>query len=827
MTSQAKTSSKAKTENSQEPEASVSPAIVPQASKLNLSPQNKLPKVPVNPVSQPAVENPAIELEASTLDTEGDDYFVEVDRRVYGAADKFPIPSWGCSFTERMQQTLTVKDDDLFLITDTLGNISGCLDDGVVTSMGLFCRDSRFLSRLELQINHRSPILLSSTAQRGFSLSVLCANPRLDEVPAETIGIQRELVLNGGLFEEITLTNFGSETVKFELSLSFDADFTDLFEIRGFDRKEHGQLLRRVVRSDDAPAESAESYALHEDPSEMSMAYQGLDGSIMESHIQFFHNQPQTFKGYTAVWSFEMDSHTTERLSYRISLLTNSQPVSRVPVPMTLVQAKAAEMMEEQEWRASATQIRTDNKAINQVIERAEQDIYLLRQTFEQGKVLSAGVPWFCTLFGRDSIIAASQSLILNPVIARDTLTVLAHYQGKQDDDWREEEPGKILHEIRLGELARCEKIPHTPYYGTVDATPLWLMLYAEYYAWTGDRDTMERLWENALMAMSWVDRELKETGYLSYNKRSKRGLVNQGWKDSGDCIVDRNGKMATGPIALCEVQGYVYAAKIRMSELAHSRKRPDLGDRWMEEAEQLKARFNVDFWMEDEGFIALALDGEGKQVDSITSNPGHCLNLGILDTDKANSVAERLQAPDMFNGWGIRTLSSFSPAYNPMGYHLGSVWPHDNGMIALGLRSLGHVDHSLELGQALLDMTLRQPYQRPPELLCGYERQGDSDPVRYPVACSPQAWATGTVFQLLQMMTNLVPDAPGNCLRIIDPALPTNIQHLTITNLHVGSTLVDLEFIRQGSSSKERSGTTTSCRVVRKRGNLRVVIEA
>ncbi len=754
---------------------------------------------------------------------------VEVDRRVYASAEEFPIPSWGCSFSDRMQQTLTVKDDDLFLITDTLGNISGCLDDGVVTSMGLFCRDSRFLSRLELQLNHRSPILLSSTAQRGFSLSVLCANPRLDEIPAETIGIQRELVLNGGLFEEITLTNYGPGPVAFDLSLIFDADFTDLFEIRGFERREHGQLLRRVMRrtTNNPLTTPIEEYVLYEDPGEMSMAYQGLDGSIMESHIQFFHNQPQAFKGYTALWRIELESHATERLSYRISLLTNSQPVSRVPVPMTLVQAKAAEMMEEQEWRASATQIRTDNKAINQVIERAEQDIYLLRQTFEQRKVLSAGVPWFCTLFGRDSIIAASQCLILNPSIARDTLTVLAYYQGKDDDDWREEEPGKILHEIRLGELARCEKIPHTPYYGTVDATPLWLMLYAEYYAWTGDRETTERLWENALAAMSWIDREMAETGYLSYNKRSKRGLVNQGWKDSGDCIVDRNGKMAVGPIALCEVQGYVYAAKMRMSELAHGRKRPDLGDRWKEEADQLKERFNKDFWMEDEGFIALALDGDGKMVDSITSNPGHCLNLGILDDDKSKSVAERLQAPDMFNGWGIRTLSSFSPAYNPMGYHLGSVWPHDNGMIALGLRSLGHVDHALELGQALLDMTLRQPYQRPPELFCGYERQGDSEPVRYPVACSPQAWATGTVFQLLQMMTNLVPDAPSNCLRIIDPALPANIQHLTITNLHVGSTLVDLEFIRQGASAKERSGTTTSCRVLRKRGNLRVVIEA
>jgi glycogen debranching enzyme len=483
--------------------------------------------------------------------------------------------------------------------------------------------------------------------------------------------------------------------------------------------------------------------------------------------------------------------------------------------------------MEEQEWQGTITQIRSDNKAFNQVIERAEQDIYLLRQTFAQGKVLSAGVPWFCTLFGRDAIIAASQTLILDPAIARETMTVLAHYQGRVDDEWREEEPGKILHELRLGEMARCHEIPHTPYYGTVDATPLWLMLYAEYFAWTQDRETLERLWGNALAAMDWIDVNSRETGYLSYNRRSKRGLVNQGWKDSGDCIVYRNGQQASGPITLCEVQAYVYAAKVRLSEIARLKKRIDLADRWLEEARELKVRFNRDFWMPEQDYYALALDGDGKQVDSITSNPGHCLNLGILLPERAKSLAERLQAPDMFNGWGIRTLSSLSPAYNPMGYHVGSVWPHDNGLIALGLRSLGHIDQALELAQGLIDMTLQQPYQRPPELFCGYERTGENGPVRYPVACSPQAWATGTIFQLLQMMVNLVPDAPGNHLRIIDPALPPSIHHLSLKNLKVGSTLLDLEFVREGDALKERSGATTACRVMRKRGNLRVVIEA
>lgn len=701
---------------------------------------------------------------------------------------------------------------------------------------------------------------------------VLCANPTLENrIPAENISIQREIVLNGGLFEELTITNYSTQPVEFELSLNFDADFTDLFEIRGFGRKERGRLLGRVqtenrratdpkpapasvetqssfieeessfseveasaLQQGDAVAiaattnsDTSPNYTPYSSVSELTMGYQGIDGAIMESHIQFLHRVPDYVDNHRAVWKLALDSHTTERFGYRLEMLTNDRPVSQVNVPMTLMQAKAAELMEEQTWRASITQIRTDNRAINQVIERAEQDIYLLRQTLDQGKVLSAGVPWFCNLFGRDSIIAASQTLILDPVIARETLTVLAQYQGKTDDEWREEEPGKILHELRLGEMARCEEIPHTPYYGTVDATPLWLMLYAEYYAWTHDFDTLDRLWDNALAAMYWIDRNCKETGYLAYDKRSQRGLVNQGWKDSGDCIVNHDGKMAKGPIALSEVQGYVYAAKVRLSEIARLKKRIDLADRWLEEAQDLKTRFNRDFWMTTQDYCALALDGEGKPVDSITSNPGHCLHLGIFPRERGKSVAERLQAPDMFSGWGIRTLSSLSPAYNPMGYHLGSVWPHDNGMIVMGLRSIGLVDQALEVAQSIIDMTLRQPYQRPPELFCGYERMGDSDPVRYPVACSPQAWATGTIFQLLQMMVNLVPDIPGNHLRIIDPALPPSIHHLSLKNLRIGSTLLDLEFVRESDAVNERSGATTACRVTKKRGNLRVVIEA
>lgn len=747
---------------------------------------------------------------------------IEIDGRKFVPAHEMPMPQWACILNERPQPVLTLKDDDLFLLTDTFGNIGGYADDGRNSSMGLFCNDTRFLSRLEFQIEGRSPILLSSTAEKGFVLSVLCTNPRLDKIPAENIGIKRELVLNGGLFEEIEIANYSTEAVSFEVSLSFDADFIDLFEVRGSQRSQRGQLLRQLPLEETASAVVEDAKPVEEDlrsPQELTLAYQGLDGAVLESRIQFVHYQPAVLKGYTAVWQLHLQSHETQTLGYRLQMFSNSRSVSNVNPPVTLSQAKAAEFMEEQTWEQQVTQIRSDKNTFDRVIEQAEQDIYLLRQTFGKSKALSAGVPWFSTLFGRDSIIAASQTLLLDPQIARETLMILAHYQGKTDDEWRDEQPGKILHEIRFGEMARCQEVPHTPYYGTVDATPLWLMLYAEHYAWTADYETLDRLWDNALAAMDWIDRNLKETGYLSYARKSKRGLDNQGWKDSDNCIVDRRGRLAQGAITLCEVQGYVYAAKVRMCQIARMKKRIDLADRWEEEARDLKMRFNRDFWMEDQDYCALALDGEGKQVDSITSNPGHCLNLGIFTPEKAYSVAERLRAPDMFNGWGIRTLSKSSPAYNPMGYHIGSVWPHENAMIAIGLRSLGLIDQALELCTGLLDMTHHQPYQRPPELFCGYDRTEDNTPVQYPVACSPQAWATGSIFQLVHMIVNLVPDAPGNYLRIIDPALPESINYLSLQNLRVGSTLLDLEF--------ERSGSSTSCRVSKKRGNLRVVIEA
>ncbi|HEY9771748.1 MAG TPA: amylo-alpha-1,6-glucosidase [Coleofasciculaceae cyanobacterium] len=796
---------------------------------------------------------------------------LKLDGKTYVPAEIAPIPQWPCVKNELRLSTLTLKDDDIFLVTDTLGNIPGCLPGEATTSVGLFCQDTRFLSRLELQIDGQLPILLSSNASRGFAMSILCANPHLEkqQIGAETIGIEREIAINGGLFEELGITNYSTGAVSFELSLSFDADFVDLFEIRGWERKQRGKVLRLMAIAENNELETVEAEAssienvesdlsevkpeqarspfIYESRSEFSasklkpepssatqtsedlvLAYQGLDGAVSSSRIQFSSRQPDYFKGHTAIWHIELNPHQTIHLGYRVQLLFHSRSISKVGTPMTLMQAKAAESMELQEWQQQVTKIESDSSTFNRLIERAQQDIYLLRQSFEDRKFLSAGIPWFSTLFGRDSIIAAWQTLILDPKIAQDTLFILAQYQGKTEDQWREEEPGKILHELRLGEMARCDEIPHTPYYGTVDATPLWLILYAEYYAWTGDRDTLEQLWEAALAAMSWIDRNCSQTGYLSYARHSPSGLLNQGWKDSGDCIVNRQGQLATGSITLCEVQGYVYGAKMRLCAIAEIMKRTDLAGRWYREASELKNRFNRDFWLPDLDYCALALDGEGKPVESITSNPGHCLAMGILKPDKAMNVAERLRAPDLFSGWGIRTLSKLSPAYNPMGYHIGSVWPHDNSITALGLRataaevpgeSSSLVEQALELATGIIDMTLQQPYLRPPELFCGYERSAENTPVRYPVACSPQAWATGTLFQLLQVAINLVPDAANNRVRVIEPVLPDSLNRLSLQNLKVGSTILDLEF--------ERLGNTTACRVAKKRGNLRVFFEA
>jgi glycogen debranching enzyme len=585
---------------------------------------------------------------------------LDIDGRSIDLTDRAPQEEWPAAIgRDRSVPLHTLKDDDLFLITDTLGNFSGEPQGNSQISMGLFCRDTRYLSRLELQIEGRSPILLSSNAEAGSSLTVLCTNPdlgsladqpELPQIPAETLGIRRELALQGGLFEEIHITNHHVQTATVSLSLSVGADFFDLFEVRGWQRNHRGKLFYPIPQDpqdpqdsqgpaslntiaepalsappQQSPQQSPQQQSSHQQSPQQSLvlAYEGLDGLMRSSWVHFTDHPPHYRHGSTAVWDLTLEPQAAITLAYRVQLFAGDRAASAVLAPHTLSQSRASERLELEQWQDQIPHITTDNQALNHLLQRGVKDLYLLRQTIEDRTVLAAGVPWFSTLFGRDALIAASQTLLLDPRIARDTLLVLAQYQGQTDDEWRDEEPGKIMHEIRYGEMARCREVPHTPYYGTVDATPLWLLLYAEYWAWTAHHELCDRLWPQALAAMDWIDRQCEATGYLAYSCRSKRGLVNQGWKDSGNCIVDRQGNLATGSIALSEVQGYVYAAKLHLSEMARSRQQHERADLWQTQARDLKTRFNRDFWMPDEDFCALALDGEGKRVDSITSNPG------------------------------------------------------------------------------------------------------------------------------------------------------------------------------------------------------------
>jgi glycogen debranching enzyme len=448
-------------------------------------------------------------------------------------------------------------------------------------------------------------------------------------------------------------------------------------------------------------------------------------------------------------------------------------------------------------WRDQSTRILTSNELFNAVMDRSLNDLRTL-WTEDEGTVeayLAAGTPWFDTLFGRDSVIASFETLALTPAISRATLRALGRLQGAEESVPRDEEPGKILHELRQGEMARTGETPFSRYYGSVDATPLYLMLAAEYWLWSGDRRLLRALDPVIAAALAWTagygDRD--GDGYLEYHRESADGLLNQGWKDSGDAIAAHDGRLARSPIALVEVQAYLYAAKMGLARLEEDRGDHTTADRLRAEARTLKARFNRDYWMPEAGAYALALDGSKQQVDSISSNPGHALWAGIVPRSRARQVAERLMQPDMFSGWGVRTLSALEPAFNPLGYHVGSVWPHDNAIVAMGLKRYGFEVELNQLATALFDVAQRFDYFRLPELFCGTERTAQGAPVPYPVACRPQAWAAGALPMVLTAILGLRPDAPRGHLYVVRPQLPPWLDRVQIRNLRIGSATVDL----------------------------------
>jgi len=680
-----------------------------------------------------------------------------------------------------IRDALVIKEGNLFLMTDAEGNVP----HDNAAGYGLYKGDTRYLSTYDLTFDEIRPVVLLSTAELGYSSEQHLTNPALTTgegktILKESLEVRRQRVINKSLLETIQVTNFNIFRTTVNLRFDFDADFVDIFEIRGEKRQRRGKLSSPLVEKD-----------------KVTFKYKGLDGVWRSTEIRFSPAPDQLWNN-GALFTVSLRHRESVGITVTVSL-------DDVRGNGHFHSEFSRQTASYREWLHSGTQIFTSNEFVNAILERSLSDVRLLMTDEDGWSFVAAGTPWFNCLFGRDSLIASLQMLVFLPEIARNTLRVLTRWQGKKINEWRDEEPGKILHELRTGEMACLGEIPMNPYYGSIDATPLFLMLAAEYVAWTGDLELVRELEPNLMAALEWIDRygDADRCGYVEYCKRSPKGLLNQGWKDSRNSIVNRDGTLVKPPIALVEVQGYVYAAKRSMAWLLSLLGKKDMARRLQREAAALKTRFNRDFWLEDEGFYALALGSNKEPATSITSNPGQCLWTGIIRKDKAGRVVERLFANDMFSGWGIRTLSSQSSRYNPLGYHLGSIWPHDNSLIGMGLKRYGFEYELNELATALYDCCRAFDYYRLPELFCGVPRAAHSLPVRYPVACRPQAWAAGTFMLLLQAILGLAPDAPENTLRIIRPRLPYWLEEVEIRGLKVGNNTVDLLYERQRGRTK------------------------
>lgn len=692
-----------------------------------------------------------------------------------------------------------IKEDDLFLMTDPMGNIPP-KSDGVY---GLFSKDMRFLSRLEVIVENVEMLLLSSHAAENYIGTIRLTNKEKREdgnirVWRESIAMERKRFISRGvLYETVSFQNHNAHPVELDVKIKVAADFKDMFVVRGFfPLKEGCHDPVQVSRSG------------------ITFSYSGIDNLKRVTRISF-QPEPKTISENGEI-TYTIHLEPFGDGSFDMTVVPEMEGLR----PVVQTKADAIHQLQEsyQVWENSCTRVETDNETFDRMVNRSKKDIRVLLTDVGHGPFPVAGLPMFAVPFGRDSLIAALQLMAINPDIARGTLKTMAAYQGTRVDPWRDEQPGKIMHEIRYGELANSGEIPFSPYYGTIDATPLFLVLAAEYYDFTGDDDLLRELLPHMERALEWIDRYGDRDGdlFVEYHREAGKGITNQGWKDSGDSIVHRDGSLAESPIALAEVQGYVYDAKLRLAVLFERLGRADKAEQLRREAESLKEKFAKDFWMEEEEFVAIALDGEKRQVRSVTSNPGHCLWSGILSEEQARKVADRLLAPDMFSGWGIRTMSTDSTGYNPMSYHDGSVWPHDNSLCVLGLKRYGYDEHANKVMEGLIESAKHFPYDRLPELFCGYPKE-EGYPVPYPVACSPQAWAAGTPLVFVRTILGLMPDVPNGVI-YLSPTLPKGINVMKVYGLRVGNGSLDLLI-------QKYSECHTTCKVLFNSTGLPVVI--
>jgi glycogen debranching enzyme len=681
------------------------------------------------------------------------------------------------------EHSRVLKHDDTFAVFDRTGDIHSL----GLGEEGLYHKGTRHLSRLELSLGGSTAFLLSSTVREDNALlGVDLTNADLMRegeviLPRDSLHIFRCAVLwKGACYVRFRLKSFGAQPIRLPLALSFEADFRDLFEIRGQKREYRGTLL--------APALEDRSVRL---------SYRGLDR--VERHTSLtFDLVPQSLTVNEA--NFEIALEPGQEKSFAVSIECEQRPASSTALRFEQARdAVAASLLEE---RRKDTTVFTANERFNDWLARSASDVHLMCTDLDGAPYPYAGIPWFSTPFGRDGIITALEFLWVNPELARGVLLYLARTQATVEDADRDAEPGKILHEARDGEMAALGEIPFGRYYGTVDATPLFVILAAEYYRRTADLGLIKELWPSIQRALSWIDEhgDRDGDGFIEYARRSKKGLVTQGWKDSVDSVFHADGALAEGPIALCEVQAYVYGARRAAQVLATALGETSRAEGFARQAENLRSRFERNFWSDELGTYVLALDGKKRPCKVRTSNAGQCLFTGIAAPDRALKVAATLLDEASYSGWGIRTVASTESRYNPMAYHNGSIWPHDNALIAAGFARYGLIEPLMRVFSGLFDASVHVDLQRMPELFCGFTRRPGDGPTLYPVACAPQAWAAACVYMLLQACIGLRIDAPSKRVELIHPALPSWLEYLHIGGLKVGEATVDLELTRRSN---------------------------
>ncbi|HMD37453.1 MAG TPA: glycogen debranching N-terminal domain-containing protein [Vicinamibacterales bacterium] len=675
-------------------------------------------------------------------------------------------------------RTAVLQHDDTFALFDLFGDV-GMFG---ASEQGLYHEGTRYVSRFAMRLNGRRPLMLSARVKEDNELfGADLTNPDIplddhDVVPRDIIHLFRSRFLwNGAWHERIRVSNYGRGPLRLSLTFDIDADFADIFEVRGTRRERRGRRLDPLI-----------------DGSSLRLGYRGLDGDDRWAVFEWT-DPPAAISPSAVRFEYDVAPQSPVCLSLAIRCERTGHPVA--PRAYDDASAEAAAALDAS--RAGYARIETSSERFNQWVRRSAADLRMLTAHTPHGDYPYAGVPWFSTPFGRDGIITALQTLWINPRIARGVLAYLAATQADRVSAADDAEPGKILHETRSSEMARLGEVPFGRYYGSIDATPLFVILAGAYLERTGDRAFLRTLWPHVDRALAWIDDfgDRDGDGFVEYARRSSGGLLHQGWKDSQDSVFHADGALADGPIALCEVQAYVYDARRRAAAIADALGDPERGDRLRHRAEQLRAAFEASFWCEAESTYALALDGAKRPCRVRTSNAGHCLFAGIASPERARRVADGLVGDESFSGWGIRTVSHTERRYNPMSYHDGSIWPHDNGIVAAGFSRYGLDAHIVKPFRGLFETSAEVDGHRLPELFCGFHRRIGEGPTLYPVACSPQAWASGVVFHLLQSCLRLAVDAESRRLSINRPTLPPFLTSVRMLDLQLPFGAIDLLF--------------------------------